>query len=208
MSHQEKMAEFDRECEKRQREREQQQAAAAARRRAEQQQQQQALTSGGIGGGGGGSSEGPAGTAAYGVGPGTPLVQRRGERQQPASTAAAAPPPVAPLGVGGAGGGSLRGSGGASSAPSSDSEDEEEQGGGGGGGGGGVPMEELIARSRLEEASLNLVMEAMWAANVVDIQATLSKVRRGARAAQARTAQAVLCFQERLCMNACCSEMY
>jgi hypothetical protein len=39
-------------------------------------------------------------------------------------------------------------------------------------------MEELIARSKLEEASLNLVMEAMWAANVVDIQTTLTKVCR------------------------------
>ncbi|GBF89781.1 hypothetical protein Rsub_02951 [Raphidocelis subcapitata] len=134
MTHQERIAEFDREFEARQRQR------AAVRL------QQRCSSSGG----GGGGAAGPGGGPAEGGGSSSGDGRRRGE------------------GSGGAGGG-----GGASSG-----------GGGGGGseegeeGGEGIPMEELLARSQLEEASLNLVMEAMWAANVVDIQATLTKVSR------------------------------
>jgi hypothetical protein len=36
---------------------------------------------------------------------------------------------------------------------------------------------DLICRQALEEAALPLMLEAMWAANVLDIQSTLRKVR-------------------------------
>lgn len=39
-----------------------------------------------------------------------------------------------------------------------------------------VAMDELLHRSELEDLSVQLCMEAMWAANVVDIQQTVSKV--------------------------------
>lgn len=39
-----------------------------------------------------------------------------------------------------------------------------------------VAVNELLQRSQLEELSMQLCMEAMWAANVVDIQQTLGKV--------------------------------
>ncbi|KAG2485127.1 hypothetical protein HYH03_016114 [Edaphochlamys debaryana] len=40
----------------------------------------------------------------------------------------------------------------------------------------GPSIEQLMARQKLEEATLPLVLEAMWAANVLDIQATLKRV--------------------------------
>ncbi|KAG2438479.1 hypothetical protein HXX76_005032 [Chlamydomonas incerta] len=40
----------------------------------------------------------------------------------------------------------------------------------------GPSIEELMERQRLEEATLPLMLEAMWAANVLDIQNTLKKV--------------------------------
>ncbi|KAG2430677.1 hypothetical protein HYH02_013674 [Chlamydomonas schloesseri] len=40
----------------------------------------------------------------------------------------------------------------------------------------GPSIEELMERQRLEEATLPLMLEAMWAANVLDIQSTLKKV--------------------------------
>ncbi|GFR42214.1 hypothetical protein Agub_g3105 [Astrephomene gubernaculifera] len=42
----------------------------------------------------------------------------------------------------------------------------------------GPSMEQLLERQRLEEAALPLMLEAMWAANVLDIQNTLKKVCR------------------------------
>jgi hypothetical protein len=125
MSHQERIAEFDRQAEARQRQRE-----AAAARKARQQQQ-------------GGGEQGQ---------------QQEQEQQQEEHRR-----------QGSAG----SGSGGVSSSGGEDEEGEEA-----GAAAAGVPMEELIARSQLEDASLNLVMEAMWAANVVDIQSTLIKVGR------------------------------
>lgn len=41
-----------------------------------------------------------------------------------------------------------------------------------------IPIEELMERAKLEEAGLPLVLEAMWAANVIDIQMTLQRVCR------------------------------
>jgi hypothetical protein len=149
MSHQERIAEFDRQAEARARARD---AAAAAARQRQQaaagpgpgQQQQE-------GGGKAGQQRGPPAWRS---------------RQQPRS-------------AGSSGGG---GSGAGADPGSSGEEDEEASGGGEGGGAGpgGIPMEELLARSQLEDASLNLVMEAMWAANVVDIQSTLTRVGVGA----------------------------
>ncbi|KXZ52148.1 hypothetical protein GPECTOR_10g777 [Gonium pectorale] len=40
----------------------------------------------------------------------------------------------------------------------------------------GPSIEQLMERQRLEEAALPLMLEAMWAANVLDIQSTLRKV--------------------------------
>ncbi|KAG2492691.1 hypothetical protein HYH03_009105 [Edaphochlamys debaryana] len=40
----------------------------------------------------------------------------------------------------------------------------------------GPSMDQLLERQRLEEAAMPLMLEAMWAANVLDIQATLKKV--------------------------------
>ncbi|KIY99358.1 hypothetical protein MNEG_8600 [Monoraphidium neglectum] len=203
MSHQEKVAEFDRECDKRRRVREQEAAAAAARRLAADARGGSGAGEGeaarwapqprpqGVGEGTGGRAT--AGTEAYG----------QGQRRQETSPAAARQRPSeraerfsaretqtgrskGPRGGGGGGGGGSISSSSSAEALASDAPDSSggaagRQSGGGGGGGcesGGVPMEELIARSRLEDTSLNLVMEAMWAANVVDIQATLSKVCR------------------------------
>ncbi|PNH06569.1 Chaperone protein dnaJ 10 [Tetrabaena socialis] len=44
--------------------------------------------------------------------------------------------------------------------------------------GAGPSIEQLMERQRLEEAALPLMLEAMWAANVLDIQNTLRKVCR------------------------------
>lgn len=169
MSHQEKMAEFDRECEKRQRERERRREQELRLRLAQPAGQQGAAPSFRGAGGGGGGGLGTAGTAAYGSGPGARPQQLEQQRppQRPAPAGGGAPPGSSRDQSGGGGGDSGDESDGGSESGSGDDGDD---------GGGGVPMEELIARSRLEEASLNLVMEAMWAANVVDIQATLSKV--------------------------------
>jgi hypothetical protein len=40
-------------------------------------------------------------------------------------------------------------------------------------------LDDLLQRSQLEDAGLDLMLQAMWAANVVDIQATLGRVCRG-----------------------------
>lgn len=41
-----------------------------------------------------------------------------------------------------------------------------------------IPVDELLQRTKLEDASFDLCMDAMWAANVLDIQHTLGKVCR------------------------------
>lgn len=41
----------------------------------------------------------------------------------------------------------------------------------------GNGMDAMIERHKLEEAALPLMLEAMWAANALDIQNTLGKVR-------------------------------
>jgi len=167
MSHQEKIAEFDRQCEERQRIREQQQRLREKQQQQLQQQQQGQLLSR------------SAVAAAAAAGPRSqpidqqqqsrvPAPQQQQEQQQAAPSSAAAAAAAAK-----SNGSSSAGAGGSSTDDDEAGADEAS-----GSEAGCVPMEELIARSRLEEASLNLVMEAMWAANVVDIQATLAKVCR------------------------------
>ena len=70
------------------------------------------------------------------------------------------------------------GSGGGSSGGGGSSSDDDEGGAAAAADADRVPMEELLARVQLEEASLDLVVEAMWAANVVDVGATLARVCR------------------------------
>lgn len=67
--------------------------------------------------------------------------------------------------------------GGATRAAAPDAAAAKAEGGAGPSAGKGPSIEELMERQRLEEATLPLMLEAMWAANVLDIQNTLKKVR-------------------------------
>ncbi|PNW81790.1 hypothetical protein CHLRE_06g260350v5 [Chlamydomonas reinhardtii] len=66
--------------------------------------------------------------------------------------------------------------GGATRAAAPDAAAAKAEGGAGPSAGKGPSIEELMERQRLEEATLPLMLEAMWAANVLDIQNTLKKV--------------------------------